>query len=113
MKRPCDNCPFRHDVPGFLRQSRAEEIMQSLLCDQSFPCHKTTRDAEDEDGTSYRYADSNSEHCAGATILLTRMGMPNQMMRIAERLGMFNPDELDLEAPVFDEDWQFVEHHQA
>jgi hypothetical protein len=113
MKTPCNNCPFRHDVPGFLRQARAEEIAESLLNDQTFPCHKTTKDAEDEDGESYRYADGTSQHCAGAMIMLMNMGMPNQMMRIAMRLGGFNPDELDMCAPVFGEDWQFIEHHDS
>jgi hypothetical protein len=113
MKAPCNNCPFRHDVPGFLRQERAEEIAASLLSDQSFPCHKTTEDDEDEDGESFRYATPDSQHCAGAAIMLMHMGEPNQMMRIAMRMGWFDPNKLDMCAPVFQDDGEFIDHHNS
>lgn len=34
-------------------------------------------------------------------ILAERDGGPNQMMRICERLGMYDPSKLDTSAPVY------------
>lgn len=31
-----------------------------------------------------------------------RLQRPNQLMRIAERIGHYRPDRLDMKAPVFD-----------
>jgi hypothetical protein len=100
LKRPCANCPFRTDIPPFLRPARAKEILDVLIQQQgTFACHKTV-DYSGEDGAARR---SDSEkHCAGATILLEKIGRPNQLMRIAERLRMYDPKQLDMSAAVFD-----------
>lgn len=105
--RPCAECPFRTDVKGYLRGGRAREIANSLLRDATFTCHKTNE--YDDDGEPEET--SKSEHCAGALILLEKMGMPNQMMRIAGRLRFYDPEKLDMDAPVFDCDSEFVDHH--
>lgn len=97
LKRPCGDCPFRSDRPAFLDRDRAQEIADSLEADASFHCHKTL-DYDTEDGSG-EVTDS-SKHCAGALIILEREESPNQMMRIGERLGMYDRDLLDMDAPV-------------
>lgn len=104
LKSPCKDCIFWKDgrFKG-LGTARRQEIADSLLSDQSFPCHKTTR--HDEDGEYYHH--DKEQHCAGATLVLMHMEMPNQMMRIAGRIGAFDPDKLDWEADVYEDldDW--------
>lgn len=34
-------------------------------------------------------------------IMLMHMGTSTQMMRIAHRVGLFDPDKLDMKAPVY------------
>lgn len=105
LKRPCDNCPFRNDKPFYLNPERAEEIADSLLGDKSFSCHKTN--GFDDDGDAVET--DESEHCAGAMILLEKLDRPNQMMRICERLRIYDRRKLDMDAPVFDSFEEFIE----
>lgn len=109
LRRPCPNCPFRTDIPGYLREDRAREIAASLAGGAEFPCHKTTVPDPDDDGQNM--ATSDSQFCAGALIVLEHMGQPNQMMRIAERFGVYQPAKLDKETPVAYSLTEFVSHH--
>lgn len=115
MVRPCDTCPFRHDVPGFLRNERAEEIAGALFdLDECFPCHKTVEfDERDDDNDAEGQSFTAGQHCAGAMILLERYGRGNQLMRIAERLRLYDRRKLDMTAPVFQTREAFVEHHNS
>lgn len=108
LKQPCENCPFRPDsMKGWLGEERAEQIITSLTEQgQTFSCHKTNQ-FDDDTGEACQ----EGQHCAGALILLEKLEQPNQMMRIAERLGMYDRTKLDMEAPVFDEPEDFIEHH--
>lgn len=107
LKRPCKDCPFRSDRPGYLTRGRASEIVRHLMPDQpgrggSFTCHKTTVPLDDDDDTGEMTDGPNAQHCAGALIMLEkvdRLGF-NQSLRLAMRLGMFNPDGLDMASPV-------------
>jgi hypothetical protein len=109
MTRPCDSCPFRTDVGGYLTRGRAREIATALLSDQTFHCHKTVDYSADEgEGDT-----TDSQHCAGAMILLEKVDRPNQMMRICERLGVYDRRRMDMDAPVFDTFAQFIAHHGA
>lgn len=85
---PCGNCPFRRE--GFipLRPDRVEEIAEGMLSTQGseFACHKTTD--HDEDGETCTTKDSL--HCAGALIFAEKSGNATQMMRICERIGMYD-----------------------
>lgn len=97
-KKPCSNCPFRKDKPFPLSVARAREITDGLIKQQAtFTCHKTLDLAERE-----------QQHCAGALIMLEKMGQPNQMMRISERLGMYNRFELDMDFPVYKNHTEFI-----
>lgn len=53
----------------------------------------------------------DSQHCAGALIFLEKIEEPHQMMRICERLGMYDRTKLDMDAPVF-ESWYEVEEQE-
>lgn len=99
LTSPCIACPFRSDIEFALARGRVYEIYDGLtLRDATFSCHKTV--THDDDGEYVPKQDE--QHCAGAMIMLMRMDMPNQMMRIAERIGAFDPDKLNMKAAVFD-----------
>lgn len=107
LKTPCKDCPFRSDISFALRPERAREITASLLRGESFPCHKTTK--FDDDGEPV-LNNKKEQHCAGALIFLERQERPNQMMRIAERLGGYDMRKLDMDAPVFNSSAAMVRH---
>jgi hypothetical protein len=110
MKSPCPHCPFRTDVPGYLTKARAAEIARALECDGTFSCHKTV---EHDEETGEGYDTAKSQHCAGATILLEKLEQPNQMMRISERLRLYDRTKLHMDAPVFEDFGEFIDHHAA
>jgi hypothetical protein len=99
MTTPCNNCPFRTDVKPYIRPERVIEIRDTMMKDQSsFPCHKTTDLDED---TQERLNTSGEQQCAGALIILEKNGGSTQLMRISERLGMYDRTKLDMDAPVY------------
>lgn len=100
MSSPCPECPFRNDRPGYLTKARVIEIQRGLVRGE-FPCHKTTESVETDEGQCDRAITAASKHCAGALILMENTGDVSQMVRIAERLGMYDADDLDLTAPVY------------
>lgn len=108
MVRPCDACPFGTGPKAVrgLGTARAEGIRNALLSGQSFHCHKTVK--HDDDGEAIPH--KGEKECAGAMILLERIERPNQMMRVAERIGMYDMTklEIDYEGMVKDFD-EFVE----
>ncbi len=100
LTRPCDNCPFRTDIPAYLTKGRVRDIESGLVRQQqTFACHKTT--VASAGGDDEMVEGPNAQHCAGAMILLEGLDRPNQMMRIAERLGMYDRTKLDMKSPVF------------
>jgi len=100
LVRPCAKCPFRNDIRPFLRQERVIDLENELINQQkTFTCHETN-DYDDETGDGIET--KNSEHCAGALILLEKLNKPNQMMRWMERLGGYDRNRLDMKAFVFD-----------
>lgn len=105
LTKPCSDCPFRNDRPAYLSVERAEEIIDGLLADKSFTCHK--HNDEDDEGNAVETKDS--QHCAGAMILLEKLNRPNQWMRWMERLGMYDRTNLDMNAPVFDSPEDFID----
>lgn len=104
LKRPCGACPFRTDRAPFLSADRARDIADALHADASFHCHKTLD--LDADGDELEVT-ASSKHCAGAMIVLEHENRPNQMMRIAERLGLYDRTSLAMDSPVPEslEDW--------
>lgn len=90
MTEPCDACPFLKGS-GF--------TYRSLVAHASgeFACHKTCKLSEETDVFEPQ---KKSLHCAGALIFLEKLGVPHQMMRICERIGMYDPTKLNMAAPV-------------
>ncbi len=102
LRRPCKDCPFRTDIPGFLSKARAREITRAITDGQgTFSCHKLNDFTEDDEGEPVVIEGDKAQHCAGALIFLERINRPNQMMRIAERLRLYDRTKLDMDAPVF------------
>jgi hypothetical protein len=66
-----------------------------------FACHKTCELTEDDETGGGTFTPrKGSVHCAGALIFLEKRDRPHQMMRICERLGMYDRSKLDMEAEV-------------
>lgn len=103
LRTPCANCPFRTDVRPFLDPDRAAEILEALVeLDATFSCHKHNDFEEGDDGEEVVIEGRDAQHCAGAMILLEKIGHPNQWMRIAERMGWYDRHRLKMDAPVYD-----------
>lgn len=105
MTTPCSNCPFRNDIKPYLYKERIAEILNSLNRGQ-FPCHKTVsqedEDPYDDECQQTQMVDDEEIHCAGALILLEKMERPSQMMRILERVGLYDRTKLKMDSPVYD-----------
>lgn len=99
LRHPCDNCPFRRTPLFPLGTARREGIAADLSDDHSaFFCHKTTR--FDEDGIHLPH--ENEQHCAGAMLVLEKLGRPNIPMRIAQLVGIYSPEQLQEWDAVYD-----------
>ncbi|MDR6218912.1 DUF6283 family protein [Deinococcus soli (ex Cha et al. 2016)] len=100
LTRPCTECPFRTDSPaGWLGARRARDITRALTeQDRTFECHLTT-------------GQRRPQHCAGALILLDTLGTPNQLTRIARRLGLYSAGRLTARETVFATPGAFITHH--
>lgn len=96
LTTPCNDCPFRIDGKGVqLGPGRWQEIRECIEEEDGyFPCHKTI-DYGDHDDTGSPRLQPGMQHCAGAMIHLEQLEKPNQFMRVAERLGLYDPDQLD------------------
>lgn len=104
LKSPCADCPFRSDVARYLHPERAQEIMCDSYEDSNFYCHKTV-DYSGDDGEG-RVA-GKSRVCAGFLVTMEKEGRANQPTRIAERLGLYDRTQVDMDAPTYDsmEEW--------
>lgn len=114
LKRPCPKCPFRKDCqPQWLGRARAAEIADALLGGtpgRTFACHETTHH-DDESGEHVQRPDE--QHCVGALLLVESEGAANQMIQVAERLGLFDPEVIDPKARslIFETRGEFEHHH--
>lgn len=112
MRKPCPRCPFRSDITQYLTSGRCDEILTAITDQQqTFSCHKTIETVEDDDGNTDTRSTSDSQHCAGALILLEHEERPNQMMRIMERLGFYDRTKLDMDSPVYESVEDMQEAH--
>lgn len=106
--RPCKHCPFRNDITPYLRPERAHDIADSLQRGDDFPCHATVEYADSQQGDA-----SNAARCAGAMIICEKQDQPTQAMRIGERLGLYDRQALDMNAPVYDTFTDWVDAHHT
>lgn len=94
--KPCAQCPFRTDIPNYLRRERKKDIAYSLLHDSSFTCHK-------------HIEDSDFEHpCKGAAQFLNHV-TGSYMRNVCFRLQREYIGEVDNSIPVFETVEDFVE----
>ena len=93
MTTPCDACPFLKSMKHGFTLRRLKEF----AANGEFPCHKTADGNNEED--EFRPTE-NSLVCAGMLIFNEKRGTPNQMMRICERIGMYDRRKLNMEAEV-------------
>lgn len=102
-----------------LTRARVSEIAGSIVRGRGgeFSCHKTVDyELVDHEGNDDTYAQMNTakKHCAGALIFAEKKNAPTQMMRICERIGLYNAKALmsNLEnvAQVFDTYEEMLEH---
>ena len=101
LRTPCKHCPFRSDIRPYITLGRVRDILG-----QPFSCHKTTTE-------KYRNnSHPDAQHCAGSLILHERMNSPHQMMRIAERLGLYDHTKLDMQAPVYQTFSEMLKAHR-
>lgn len=89
LKRPCVNCPFRRGQGSLFRLHPAR--LAEIKAATSFQCHRTVDYAVEGDPEP----GDRPQQCAGIMAVLTREKRPNQIMQVAQRLGAFNPDDLD------------------
>lgn len=91
MTTPCDQCPFLKKLKHGFTIKRLNEFASG-----EFACHKSCEVNDDAEFTPK----SESVHCAGALIYLEKREQSTQMMRICERLGMYDRTKLNMEADV-------------
>lgn len=110
LKRPCPGCPFGTGPKSVRRlgEARAQEIVDALRGDASFSCHETVDYSREKPRETH-----DTQHCAGAMILLEREERPNQMMRWMERVGFYDHTKLDMGAAVVADFDEFVEVQSA
>ncbi|GKU79324.1 hypothetical protein L3i20_v237210 [Paenibacillus sp. L3-i20] len=93
LKKPCKDCPFLQgsSTNKTLVKGRLEGIVSDLMDGMTFTCHKTLN-----------LKSLDQEHCAGALQYLEREERPNQMMRIAERIGLYDHTKLEQYSSLID-----------
>ena len=103
MRQPCNNCPFRSDRAFHgLRRGHAEEVVDGLLGDRAFHCHKTTRKV----GLFKAVITDDSRPCVGGLIFMQKVrhngAIENLWVRFGSELGEpgFDLSDLDPNAPV-------------
>lgn len=88
-KRPCSNCPFRHDGKGIeLNPGRIEGIVTELLADdqQTFVCHKTLH--------------AERKTCAGAIGLMLKLGRLPVIARLGLATGLVSVADIEASAAM-------------
>ena len=91
MYEPCDACPFLKGS-GFTYRSLTQHASGE------FACHKAC-DLDNHDNYVEK-KNGKTPHCAGALIFLEKLGKPHQMMRICERIGLYDHTKLNMNASV-------------
>lgn len=102
LTTPCDECPFLigsgFSYESLLRHASGE-----------FACHKT---CDVVDGVFLERPKDKSPHCAGALIFLEKQNRPHQMMRVCERLGMYDASKLNMAAAVVGKKEDCIRHER-
>ena len=91
LTEPCGTCPFLKGS-GFTFNRLLEHAAGE------FPCHKAC-DLNKQDEFKEK-KNGKTPHCAGALIFLEKRNQPHQIMRICERLSVYDRTKLNMAAPV-------------
>lgn len=86
---PCANCPFRKVGAIELRTGRLDDIIDSLRRGEGFLCHKR-----------FYAKRRDRQPCAGAIVYLEKLGEPNTIMQVMDRLGAYPRDDFLRHADV-------------
>lgn len=100
LKRPCKTCPFRIGQGSKFGLGRAR--LREIFAGAAFQCHGTI-DYSGETGAKFDHdpgedapsAGDHPQQCAGLMAVLLRDHRPNQIMRLAMRLGYLKRAEID------------------
>jgi hypothetical protein len=107
MKQPCRNCPFRINVPRYIRREKAANIDRSLQNDGHFPCHETV------DYSTVPPSTEESKICFGAALYLENAVQGgcrnNYNFRLAMMRGDFHPSDLRKDENIYDSSESFIE----
>ncbi len=96
LTAPCNECPFLNKFKKGFTVRQLEGYASG-----EFGCHKTCELNEDDEEDSGAFEPRDGTvHCAGALIYLEKRERPHQMMRIAERLRMYDRTKLDMDSDV-------------
>lgn len=95
MTTPCNACPFLLKF----KKGYSERQIKGFASGE-FPCHKTAELTESEENGAQFEPTKDSLHCAGHLIYHEKRGTTTQMMRICERLGMYDHRKLNMKAAV-------------
>ena len=104
LRFPCMGCPFRTDIPVFLRLVRVQVLLTEILDEEkTFVCHKTADMPE-----------RMQQQCAGAILLIEkeRPVYGHRLLQIAERFGLYDPSILNRTAPVYETREAMIERHR-
>jgi len=101
MKKPCDMCPFRRDVDFRFSTERATEFAYMTQNPyNTFPCHKTADEFEDDEGYSTGYVHGEkSKECAGFLTM--------QVNYCKKAPKGFKPSEL-----AYDDAWEMIDRYE-
>jgi hypothetical protein len=104
LKQPCPGCPFGYHKDAVLYLSEAR-LVEITTADGEFVCHRTARGTSESKGPE--------QVCAGWLIYQLR-NRPGQMTRIAERLRLFDADELLAAEALVVTDWdELLSRHRG
>lgn len=120
LNKPCENCPFLKDESKAIELSngRREGIIAELVSGETtgFSCHKTAYHpktggewVEDENGEETYKQSGREQQCAGALAVLEKINRPTQLMRIMERMSLYDREKyikmadevIDYEEPTY------------
>ncbi|MBZ9715337.1 hypothetical protein [Deinococcus multiflagellatus] len=107
LARPCPECPFRKDRPGFLGRARVQHIIDEQAHGVPFMCHKTTS------ARGIRTDDRRARYCAGAMRYGEATHRHILPMRLGMALGLWSPDQLRRDVAVLDSPGALLAHHEG
>jgi len=107
--KPCNNCPFRVDIPGYLSGAQAQHIIDDLVSDDFgwFACHKSTDTNEEGE----RVCVDTTQQCVGSLHLLMKSNAINVATRLAAAMGEIDLDTLTGSEEVAVTREAFIIHH--